>query len=601
MKHFVKCFLVALAVISVLCCCAKPENSGSKEETSAPTDITLSQETFEAAQAGGSITLTVTAPTRPTISAVPAWITMPDGTYNSKTYKISYNVKVAENTSTDGRSATITIKAGSLSKDFKVTQPGKEAQDSTPKEMTLDKHAVTIRQAGGQASVIVTSPLEAAVADVPEWLEVSNTDFNNYKMKFTFRAAENDSYDERIATIKVSAGSFVDQITVTQEAKFKDPDAIDNTAWRRGMELGLGWNMGNHMDAINNGVSSETAWGNPKATQATFTGLKAKGFSSVRIPITWAGHIGAAPDYKIEDAWMNRVAEIVGYAKTAGLNVIINTHHDEDHGDGMWQNLKGAVDSESVNTKVKEEISAVWTQIAVKFKDEGDYLMMESFNELIYGDEWYSSSNTQKKCNVINEWNQVFVDAVRAAGGNNATRWLGVPGYAASPNYLTYLAVPNDSARKTMLAFHCYDPYDYTIGAAQLADWGHTGSAYTNGENEIKKLFKGIYENYIAKDIPIYMGEFGCSMRDKNAQYSWAFYLYYLEYVVKCARTYGIAPFLWDNGAEGVGREKHPYINHGTGDYMATGKEPVETMVKAWSVHSNDYNLQTVYDSAPVF
>ena len=420
MKHFVKCFLVALAVISVLCCCAKPENSGSKEETSAPTDITLSQETFEAAQAGGSITLTVTAPTRPTISAVPAWITMPDGTYNSKTYKISYNVKVAENTSTDGRSATITIKAGSLSKDFKVTQPGKEAQDSTPKEMT---------------SVIVTSPLEAAVADVPEWLEVSNTDFNNYKMKFTFRAAENDSYDERIATIKVSAGSFVDQITVTQEAKFKDPDAIDNTAWRRGMELGLGWNMGNHMDAINNGVSSETAWGNPKATQATFTGLKAKGFSSVRIPITWAGHIGAAPDYKIEDAWMNRVAEIVGYAKTAGLNVIINTHHDEDHGDGMWQNLKGAVDSESVNTKVKEEISAVWTQIAVKFKDEGDYLMMESFNELIYGDEWYSSSNTQKKCNVINEWNQVFVDAVRAAGGNNATRWLGVPGYAASEDH----------------------------------------------------------------------------------------------------------------------------------------------------------------------
>ena len=591
-------------------CCTRPAAQDGKEEGgSVPTEITLSQESYEAPQEGGSVSLTVTSPTRPSITGANSWITVPDGTYNSSTYKITYPIKVAANNSEEDRSAALTIKAGSLSREFVISQPGKEAESGEPKEMTLDKHSLTIRQAGGQASLIVTAPSEPSVSGVPSWLELTQSEYKNYKKKFTFKASENDSYDELSAEVTVTAGTFTDKLTVIQEPKFKDPDAIDNVAWNRGMELGLGWNMGNHFDAYANGVANETAWQGKSATQATFTGLKAKGFTSVRIPATWMGHIGEAPDYTLDDVWLNRIYEVVGFAENAGLNVILNTHHDEDHGENdgnHWQNLKGAVDSEEINTQVKEEIAAVWTQIATKFKDKGEFLMLESFNELIYGDQWSSSSNTEKKCDVINQWNQVFVNAVRATGGKNATRWLGVPGYAASPSYLKYLTVPDDPADKTMLAFHCYDPYDYTIGAKQLADWGHTGSAYKNGENEIKSLFKGIYENYIAKNIPIYMGEFGCSMRNKSSQRSWAFYLYYLEYVVKAARTYGIAPFLWDNGSlgesgEGYGMESHPYINHGTGDYMPNGREPVETMVKAWFTHSDTYNLQSVYDSAPTF
>jgi endoglucanase len=259
------------------------------------------------------------------------------------------------------------------------------------------------------------------------------------------------------------------------------------------------------------------------------------------------------------------------------------------------------VNNAETNETIKKEIAAVWTQIANKFKDKGDFLMFESFNELIYGSEWSSSANTEKKCAVINEWNQVFVDAVRATGGNNETRWLGVPGYAASPNYLGYLAVPDDPAKKTMLAFHCYDPYDYTIGDAQVVDWGHTGMSFKNGEDQIKKLFSGIYTNYIAKNIPIYMGEFGCSMRDKNNEIAWGYYLYYLEYVVKCAKTYGIAPFLWDNGAKGAGKECHAYIDHGTGKYIGNSEAPVKAMVKAWSNFSSSYTLDSVYASAPTF
>ena len=553
--------------------------------------------------AGGSFDLTVTSPTRPSVSCPADWVRIPEGTYNKETYKITYKVTVAANEATSERTANVTLTAGSLSKSLTIKQAAApEKEDDTPTQISMDKHALTLKQTGGSASVIVTAPDKPSLSGVPTWLTVTETGYKNYKIKFTFKAEANDSFDERSAEVTVVSGALTDQVTITQESKIKDPEALDNAAWARGMEMGLGWNLGNHFDAYANGVAKEDAWDGVKATQATFTGVKTKGFTSIRIPITWLGHIGSAPDYTLDEEWLNRIYEVVGFAEEAGLKVIINTHHDEDHGDNHWLNLKKAVDSASENTKIKEEIAAVWTQIATKFNDKGDFLMFESFNELIYGSNWdVSSSNPQKCGQVISEWNQVFVDAVRATGGNNATRWLGVPAYAASPHALKYITVPEDNAKKTMLAFHCYDPYDYTIGDKQLADWGHTGSAYKNGEKEINDLFKSIYETYIAKDIPIYMGEFGCSMRNKNSSRSWAYYLYYLEYFVKAARTFGISAFLWDNGAEGAGKEHHPYIHHGTGQYMTDGEEPVKAMVKAWYTTDKSYTLQSVYDSAPTF
>ena len=479
-----------------------------------------------------------------------------------------------------------------------------DPQPVAPTAISLSVSTVNATADGTSQEVTITSPARPTLAIPVDWISYTDGVFKDYKMTITLKVAANTEYVSRNAQVTVSAtGVDSKTIAVSQEAKeeVKDPTLPDNAAVARMKELGLGWNMGNHFDAYYNGVSSETAWGGTPATQATFTGVKAKGFTSVRIPITWLGHIGDAPDYILDDAWLDRIYEVVGYAENAGLNVIINTHHDEDHGDAHWLNLAGAVNNESVNTQVKEEIAAVWTQIATKFKDKGDFLMMESFNELIYGSEWSSSSNTEKKCQIINEWNQVFVDAVRATGSKNATRWLGVPGYAASPTYLQYLTVPTDPAGKTMLAFHCYDPYDYTIGDKQLPDWGHTGTSYKNGEQEIKELFASIYSNYIAKNIPIYMGEFGCSMRSKNDSKAWAYYLYYLEYFVKCARVFGVAAFLWDNENEGAGAEHHPYINHGTGEYMDNGEIPVQTMVKAWFTTDKSYTLQSVYDSAPTF
>ena len=506
---------------------------------------------------------------------------------------------------------------------------GKDNPDPTPTpsapgSITLSKDAFSVAQAGETVTLDITAPVRPQVSARPEWITYKDGTFKDYKMSVSFVVAANDTYDARTAELTVSAaGAASRTITFTQPGKEYTPsqvDPLDNDASKVAAQLALGWNMGNHFDGYYNGswagdkegYPDETIWQEGgKATQSTFDGVRRAGFSSVRIPVSWLKMIGPAPDYKIDAAWLDRVYEVAGFAHNAGLYVIVNTHHDENHGADntyQWQDIKKASENAATNTAIKAEIKAVWTQIADKFKDCDEWLILEGFNELNDGGWGWSSdfrADPTKQCNILNEWNQVFVDAVRATGGKNATRWLGVPTYAANPEFEKYLTMPSDPAKKTMLAVHFYDPSEYTIGEKQWSDWGHTGASGKKeswgDEDHVRDVFDNLYTKYVKRNIPVYLGEFGCSMRDKSDTRAWKFYLYYLEYVVKAAKTYGMSCFVWDNGNVGAGREKHGYINHGTGACYGNAKEPVDVMVKAMSTTDAGYTLQSVYDAAPKF
>jgi endoglucanase len=120
-----------------------------------------------------------------------------------------------------------------------------------------------------------------------------------------------------------------------------------------------------------------------------FNGVKESGFDIVRIPTTWIGHIGPAPDYKISEARLQRVAEVIGYAKTAGIKaMIINIHHDGNYTEpakGTWGfvDFAGAVNNTAKKNEIQNQIGKVWTQIAEYFKNYGDYLIFETLNEVI--------------------------------------------------------------------------------------------------------------------------------------------------------------------------------------------------------------------------
>lgn len=370
--------------------------------------------------------------------------------------------------------------------------------------------------------------------------------------------------------------------------------------------MAVGWNLGNNLDAHIEGVSNETCWGNPAATQKLFDNLKKAGISTVRIPVTWLGHIGNGPEYHIEKAWLDRVAEVAGYAKKAGLKAIINIHHDGvanngKIGDYSWLDITAAAKDETKNQEIQKQLAMVWMQIATRFQNEGDWLIFETLNEIQDGN-WGAGINTTdggQQYRVLNEWNQLCVDVIRATGGQNTTRYIGIPSYVAQPGLaVQYLRIPDDETpNRIMVAVHMYDPWDFA-GSAKVNEWGHTAKQhFTNGEAEYISTLNSLVNKFVRKGIPVYLGEYGCVHRN-NAKDE-AFRKYYLEYTIKALRDRHIPLLVWDNGKKAYGEEAFGLMEHSQGKFISNSQEIVKLMVDTWNNNDPAYTLESIYEHAP--
>ena len=383
---------------------------------------------------------------------------------------------------------------------------------------------------------------------------------------------------------------------------------IDNDAVALTKKLGWGWNLGNHFDTSSGKDGEPTEWGywdSSKPTQTLYTNLKKAGVSTVRICVTWGNYQTADP-WTIDANYMAEVKQNVNWAEAAGLNVILNMHHDE-----YWLDIKGAASNNLINDVIKVRIAATWKQIAEAFQDKGDFLIFESFNEVQDG-SWGWGDNLKdggKQYKTLNEWNQLVVTTIRATGGNNATRWIGVPGYASSPKFVLQnsFVLPTDPANRILVSVHFYDPNTFTLtpeNSDGKSEWGHTAAAgkSQDGSNEehVVETFQKLQEKFIAKNIPVYIGEYGCVLQKTDR--SNLFRNYYLEYVCRAAHTYNLPLCIWDNWdgkTIGGGNERHYYINHNDGTWYS-GMEPlVKTMIKAATSDDISYTLESVYNSAP--
>lgn len=391
-----------------------------------------------------------------------------------------------------------------------------------------------------------------------------------------------------------------------QETKKQRP--MDNEAVQFAMKMGIGWNLGNQMDAHYDGCSYEEGWGNKAATQQTFNGVAKAGFKSIRIPVTWMGHIGNAPTYTIEKGWMDRVEELVNMAHKAGLIVIINIHHDgygaqDTPSKGFhWLDLPGAVASEEKNQLIKQELTMVWLQIAKRFANYGEWLVFETLNEIQDGG-WGGGANRTDggaQYRVLNEWNQVAVSAIRAAGGMNETRYIGVPGYVCNPDLtVENLVLPEDpTPNRLMVAVHSYDPWDFA-GSAAVQEWGHTGVDVVQGvgEEAYVAMLNRLFNMYVRRGIPVYFGEFGAVRRTSNDDEP--FRLYYFRYICKAMRERRIPALYWDNGNSKAGNDGFGVIDHRTGKFIGSGEQAVRAMVDSWENNDPAYTLKAVYETAP--
>jgi len=377
--------------------------------------------------------------------------------------------------------------------------------------------------------------------------------------------------------------SYVPTVPDT-ESNYSPEPMSEKTAFDyfRDEKLLVGWNIGNSLDAYSNGRANETGWGNPRINQELLNGVKKAGFDLVRIPVTWMGYIGPAPDHHISERYLERVAEVVDMAHKAGLKAIINLHHDgstvgggKDNG---WLSINKARASTEGYNEITFKFTRVWKQIATYFKNHGDWLIFESMNE-IHDGNWGNGSIQGPQSDIINDWNRLFTETVRGTGANNAMRYVVIPGYCTKPQHTLadYFLLPTDSAtNRQIVTFHYYDPYEFGIAGTRF-EWGSTAE-----KNKVANDFAPFKSKYIGNNIPVIIGECGAvrqpyadKEKDDKARQN---RLDYLSWVFSKAKENGLVPIYWDNGANIGAGEKFGLFNRRDGQ---PNSEESEACIKA--------------------
>jgi endoglucanase len=276
----------------------------------------------------------------------------------------------------------------------------------------------------------------------------------------------------------------------------------------------------------------EREWGNPLTTKANIDAVKNAGFNAIRIPVTW--HKAVDDDFNIREDFMARVKQIVDWAVENDMYIILNTHHDS-----RIFRL-----SNSNMPQTRRAFTRIWEQIAETFKDYDEKLIFLSLNEpRTYNspNEWAGGSAEER--NNLNILNQLFVDTVRASGGNNAYRSLMIPTHGAGMSDLVMnaLVIPDDTVPdRIIVSLHSYAPMDFTFPMNNRSTWSVTNFDDTS---QIRSRIDLAYSLFVSKGVPVIIGEWG-SVNKNNIAARAA----HAEYYVSYAKSRGIPTFWWDNG-----------------------------------------------------
>ena len=430
---------------------------------------------------------------------------------------------------------------------------------------------------GGVQTINVQADAQptASVIEGADWCSVAYKDQagGTYNFDVTVVASQED--EATTATVRIIQGYSRKDVTITRAKKGAvvtpevPPADMNKTAMEVAQLMYPGWNLGNTLEGgdsknlwKNAGVGTETAWQSTKTTQALIDAVKAAGFKSVRIPCSWVmGHITDADKCTIDPAWMKRVKEVVDYCINDGLYVIINQHWD-----GGWIEHNGfTADTDIEGTKAK--LTKIWTQIATTFRDYDEHLIFAGMNEPGVGGGTGKIIKVNELSNRLAEYEQTFINAVRATGGNNALRVLVVQGPNTSIDDTMgndYISKLTDTAgNRLMMEVHFYDPYQF-CQMTEDADWGkqwyywgndnQSGDAdrtSKNNEDFVNSQMAKMKKTYVDKGIPVIIGEFGANQRfaiGKDALHDASVKAYY-KAVTELAINNGCVPMVWDINA----------------------------------------------------
>lgn len=340
---------------------------------------------------------------------------------------------------------------------------------------------------------------------------------------------------------------------------------MQHTATEIAARMGVGWNLGNTLEAGNNannftnrgGLGAETSWQGTRTTQRVIDYVKQCGFSSIRIPCAWVmGHISNPSTYEIDSRWMARVKQVVDYCIQADLYVIINQHWD---GGWLENNIKATGDAKAQNQQI---LRAIWKQIAEAFRDYDEHLLFAGLNE--------PNAENLTQTRALQEYEQIFINTVRETGGNNALRTLILQGPSTDIEKTRqyYSTLPTDPAGEghLMMEVHYYNPWQFW-GMEQDESWGKVfyywgegnhvdGSAHNPTwdceEAAMERLLDQMKVKFTDKGIPVILGEFGANWRNISSQKGEsqerhnASIQHHYYTLTRLALERGMVPMMWD-------------------------------------------------------
>lgn len=386
--------------------------------------------------------------------------------------------------------------------------------------------------------------------------------------------------------------------------------------------MGLGWNLGNTFDAHSfgwqenyweRGIESEFDWEADETTKELLKLPYDNGYKTIRIPVTWFNHI-IDDNYTIDPAWMSRVKEVVDMAIDVGYYVILNEHHSV-HGDmeTAFKTQSGKeneyekrrmnspleyADGYIVSSNKKDQIESkkfltkIWTQIGNAFNNSYDEkLIFETMNEprncrdehsgkshewepalrlpwhkrdgATIGGYWCDNrecSLCKKEYEVLNEYNQICLDSIRATGGNNQKRFVMIPGLCTGVE--TVLPKIEDEERGIFTpglfkmpvdSANAFEASDLSGGRLLLTvhkypqwklDENTEGIFQERMKNDISYLLEELNKAFVQKGIPVVIGETGTSKTSVSLseREKW------ITHLLTEAKKYNMSVVWWDCG-----------------------------------------------------
>ena len=391
--------------------------------------------------------------------------------------------------------------------------------------------------------------------------------------------------DDKDNTSFVFASQNIDDIsnqTALKTIEPKDWYSMQNMTYREPYPTAqqwnkdvVGWNLGNQfecsapnqdaesMDISNpeGSINAETAWGNPVVTEAMIQAVKKAGFNAIRIPIRWQCHITDAQTMSIDPKWIARIKQVVGWCLDNDLKVIINAHHEK------WLESRPTSQYKEENCN---KLKLLWTNIASAFANYDSRLAFAGTNEVHVKDNWGEPS--AENLEVQNAYNQTFVKAVRATGGNNAKRHLIVQTYVCNPwfginngNFKIPQDVPGNGNNYMSVEFHYYQPWSYAgypENEPHYDYWGdkykYAGTTPADNEKTMTDFFDRVVKTWSNKGLGIVIGEWGVTNRyNSDPEKVHENMTYYCNFLTTEAHKRGFSTFVWDNNKFGYGPENY--------------------------------------------